>query len=132
LSREILPGLILTGGMYDATAAGLTAHAPAHMVTPEQFYDPADWRLIPGPWPEPRAYKAERRLATHPDGRTTILNIWLRPDRRSHIATPHSHPWRFKPTSSPAATASSAISCSTAESRSPTPPTATATPTRSN
>ncbi|GAA4215383.1 hypothetical protein [Actinocatenispora rupis] len=96
MRHQILPGLSLDHTMYEAAAAGLTAHAPGHALTWAQFLDPTDWRLIPDPGPQPRAYKAERRLAIRPDGQMITLHAWLLPDRRSNTATPHSHPWQFQ------------------------------------
>jgi len=87
---DIVPGLTLTGDLYETAADGIARFAPElGPLTHERFTTPTCWWLIPDQSGE--CYKAELELRVD-----RKLNVWFLPDQRSDADRPHSHPWPFR------------------------------------
>ncbi|MEV7198265.1 hypothetical protein AB0N81_41750 [Streptomyces sp. NPDC093510] len=91
----IVPGLGVTGEMYEAASAGVAEQIPELApLTWERFIDPSGWTLVPDD--RGAAYKSELVLLRTAE-RTVKINLWSLPDRRGEErAHPHNHPWAFR------------------------------------
>jgi hypothetical protein len=91
---NVIPGLVLTGAMFEVAADGIDRYVPdLAPLSFERFTDPAGWWMIPDE--DGNGYKAELQLLNTTQ-RTIRLNRWFLPDLRGgQESRPHSHPWHF-------------------------------------
>jgi hypothetical protein len=89
---KVIPGLVLTGTMYEALEAGIATYAPSFgRLSFETFSDPARWTNVPND--RGLLSKSENILLNTPE-LTLRANVWHCEDSRAKDRPmPHNHPW---------------------------------------